>query len=352
MKRKYVILLHIAFWVILVMNNTIPLFNYNPYDSYKHHPQNAALFFYYLLTTIGFQSITALCFYSNYLLVAPRLFIAKKYFKALLYLVLILAGLIAWRYVVEFGFFKPFLGFDNYKGHSVSVKYYVSNVFFYYFPGYFLYGIMYFFAENWFINNRRKEELLQEKLKSELAFLRSQINPHFLFNTINDIYSLTYQKSDQAPEALLKLSELLRYMLREGNDDFMPLSKEAHYLENVIELQRISAKGEAYISFVKDGDIGEQKVASLLFIAFVENAFKHGVLKDGQNPVTINLYADRQQVKFTISNKKNSDNKDATGGIGLNNVKRRLELMYPGKHLLQINNDAEFYTINLTLQLT
>lgn len=235
-------------------------------------------------------------------------------------------------------------------GHPWPFQRYLSNIIIYYFPSYFVYGLMYFFAENWYKNNRRNQELQQEKLNTELAFLRSQINPHFLFNTINDIYSLTYQKSEQAPEALLKLSVMLRYMLREGNEDFMPLNREVEYLENIIALQRISAKGMAYINFTQEGYIGDQPIASLLFIAFVENAFKHGVWNDPQQPVEVYLHADNAGIIFSVSNKKNPGHKDSKGGIGLNNVQRRLQLMYPNKHQLTINNNADFYTVNLILK--
>ena len=244
----------------------------------------------------------------------------------------------------------PVLGFDNYGGHPWPVDDYIENIFFYYFPRYYVYGLMYFFAESWYTNKHLKQELEKERSAAELAFLRSQLNPHFLFNTINDIYSLTYQKSEQAPEALLKLAELLRYMLREGNEAFMPLGAEARYLENVIELQRISAKGKAYINFNTNGVNTEQKVAALLFVSFVENAFKHGVLNDPATPVGICLSVSNHKIEFSVKNKKNNDQKDKTGGIGLYNVRRRLELMYPGKHKLDIIDEDEFYSINLVLQ--
>lgn len=352
MKRKYIILLHIAVWVLLILNHTVPIFLHNSFHSFKEQPHSAGLFVKYLFTEIGFCSITALCFYSNYLFVAPQLFVKRNYFKAVLYIVLILIALICWRYMVEFWFFKPVLGFDNYRGNPVSASFYISNIFYYYFPAYFIYGIIYFFAENWYSTKQREQELQKEQAAAELTFLRSQINPHFLFNSINDIYSLTYQRSDQAPVALLKLSEILRYMLREGTDDLVPLQSEIKYLENVIALQRISAKGNAYIDFTVEGYVGNQKIAALLFIAFVENAFKHGILTDPENPVKIHLQATNNNVQFSISNKKNHDQKDKTGGIGLNNVRRRLLLMYPGKHNLRISDDAEFYSVNLALQLT
>ncbi|MES2275551.1 MAG: histidine kinase [Bacteroidota bacterium] len=352
MKRKYIILLHVAFWLLLIFNHTITLFGHNYFYSFKAQPKGLLLFFKYFATEVGFCSITALCFYSNYLFVAPQLFIKKNYLKAFLFIILIMIALIAWRYVVEFWFFKPVLGFDNYMGKPVSAQFYVSNIFYYYFPAYFIYGLMYFFAENWYRTTHREQQLQKEKAAAELTFLRLQVNPHFLFNSINDIYSLSYQQSELAPVALLKLSEILRYMLRESQEDFMLLQSEIKYLENVIELQRISAKGNAYIDFNIEGYIGNQKIASLLFIVFVENAFKHGALTDPQNPVKINLQTTNQQIQLSISNVKNRDQKDKTGGIGLNNVRRRLLLMYPNKHTLVINNQADTYTVNLTLQLT
>jgi two-component system, LytTR family, sensor kinase len=140
-------------------------------------------------------------------------------------------------------------------------------------------------------------------------------------------------------------------MLREGKEDAMLLQNEIKYLENVIELQRISAKGNAYINFNIEGYIGSQKIATLLLIAFVENAFKHGILTNPDNPVNINLQATPDAIYFSVENKKNRDEKDKTGGIGLNNVRRRLELIYPGTHNLTIEDKDEFYTVNLELQL-
>lgn len=352
MKRKHIILLHTGFWLLLILNHAVPLFIRNPFFSLKHLPKTPLLFIRYFVIETGFCSITALCFYANYLFVAPQLFVKRNYFRAVLYIIIILAAIIGWRYAVEFGFFKPVIGFDNYMGKPVTVQYYISNIFYYYFPVYLIYGLMYFFAESWYQNRQRQQELQKEQAAAELTFLRSQINPHFLFNSINDIYSLTYQRSDQAPEALLKLSEILRYMLRESTDELMLLESEIKYLENVIELQRISAKGQAYIDFSVQGYIGDQKIATLLFIAFVENAFKHGVLSDPADPIKINLNATNTEVLFSVSNKKIGGQKDKTGGIGLNNVRRRLQLIYPGKHHLDIKDEGGHYTVNLSLQLT
>lgn len=349
MKRKHVILLHILVWALLILSDAIPNFISNDYSSYQHLPQDASLFFKYLFVSTGFTVIGMSGFYGSYLLVAPQILLKKNYFKAILFTCLVGVGMVCLRYAMEYGFFLPVLHFDNYKGVRWPATRYIQNVLFYNMPRHFSYGIIYFFVEEWYTNTQHRQELQQEKTTAELTFLRSQINPHFLFNTINDIYALTYQKSDLAPQALLKLSELLRYMLREGQQETTLLTNEIDYLNNVIELQRISAKGNAYINFNCSGVSNTQRVASLLFIAFVENAFKHGVLNDADNPVQINLDATGEQLHFTISNKINSYQKDHTGGIGLANVTRRLDLIYAGKYQLLIKNDGNYYQVDLTL---
>jgi two-component system LytT family sensor kinase len=341
MKRKYIVLLHVAVWLLLMVNDLG--------DISQGQAKSLALLAKYACITLGFHTIAALCFYGTYLVVAPPLLLHKQYIKGVLMTVLLFAAVVGWRYVVEFWFFKPVLGFDNYRGNKVTLLYYVDNIFWYYSPKHFIYGLLYFFAENWLQNRHRQEALQREKLATELAFLRSQINPHFLFNTINDIYALTYQKSDEAPEALLKLSELLRYMLREGAGDFVALQQEIDYLRNLVELQRIGAKGNAYIDFETEAGDGAQPVASLLFVAFVENAFKHGVLNDPAHPVVIRLKTSGQGIEFTVRNRTSSSRKDQTPGIGLANVRRRLALLYPNRHQLTLTEGID-HCIHLTLQ--
>jgi two-component system LytT family sensor kinase len=341
----------LLFWVLYLANNLWGSISHGILSGHKVEPVTFALFIKYFIIEAGYILMPALCFYSAAQIVAPQIIVKKNYYKAALLTLATILFMVLFRYLLEYHFYLPVLNFDNYRGNPYTVSHYITNILLFYFPSYFAYGLMYFFIKEWYKNKQHQQELQKEKLSTELAFLRSQINPHFLFNTINDIYSLTYQKSDEAPAALLKLSEILRYMLREGNADFMPLSMEFKYLENVIELQRISAKGEAYIIFETEGYLDEQKIASLLLIAFVENAFKHGILSDPQNPVRIFLKANANMLVFTISNKKNNYQKDKTGGIGMNNVQRRLELMYPGKHELKVMNEEAFYSINLTLQL-
>ncbi len=207
------------------------------------------------------------------------------------------------------------------------------------------------FAVDWFLNEKVRKNLENEKLVAELAFLRSQVNPHFLFNSLNNIYSLAYQKSDKAPEAIMKLSEIMRYMLQESNEPKVKLAREIRYLENYIELQRLRFKGQAYINVDVSGDYNEQSIAPLILISFIENAFKHGVVSDPQHPIKINLEVDNHDLNFSIWNKKSLLNKDESSGIGLNNVKRRLDLLYSGKYILNIKDRDDTYHCTLSLTI-
>ncbi|WP_316749297.1 sensor histidine kinase [Pedobacter gandavensis] len=343
MDKRKVILIHISVWLIFIIGGIC-----RDYFPDKFAGESV---FNYSVTQFGYTIVAAICFYGSYFWVAPQLILKRKYLVSFLLTVMLFALVVFARYALEFWFLKPVMNYDNYFDKIPTISYYLTNVFYYYFPGYFVYGLLYFFAESWYKNNQRQQEMQQESLAAELAFLRAQVNPHFLFNTINDIYTLTYQKSEQAPEALLKLSVMLRYMLREGNAALMPLNREVEYLENAIALQKIAAKGDAYINFDQEGYIGEQPVASLLFIAFVENAFKHGVSDDPDHPVQISLKADNNSIFINVYNKKSHGLEDTTGGIGLTNVRRRLELMYPGKHELSIEDRDNSFRVALNLQL-
>lgn len=218
--------------------------------------------------------------------------------------------------------------------------------------GFFVFlATVYKFTVDWFFNEREKTELEKQRLTSELAFLKSQINPHFLFNSLNNIYSLAYQKSDATPNAILKLSEIMRYMLYESNDNSVDLQKEITYLKSFIELQKLRFKGEANVILEVEGQITDQKIVPLLLISFVENAFKHGLATDKENPIHINISVFEDNLLFTVKNKKNLQNKDQTGGIGMANVVRRLDLTYPEKYRLSVDNKEDEYFSELYLNL-
>jgi ligand-binding sensor domain-containing protein/sensor histidine kinase YesM len=197
-----------------------------------------------------------------------------------------------------------------------------------------------------------KKELVVHNQSSELALLRSQINPHFLFNTLNNIYSLVYQRSDNAPEAVMKLSEIMRYMLYEATTEKVLLQNEINYLKSFIELQLLRIKNRDFVSFNITGNLAARTISPMLLIAFVENAFKHGIKKGDNHGISINLEVTDNKLIFDITNYCRMSapvNKDKTGGIGLTNIKRRLELLYPSHFTLDIRKDNEIYHVRLEL---
>ena len=199
----------------------------------------------------------------------------------------------------------------------------------------------------WYRELQRKELELQSR-RSELSFLRSQINPHFLFNSLNNIYSLVYQGSGQALNAIAGLSDLLRYMLYDTSEQ-VGLLKEMDYIQKYIDLQRVRFDHPIRASIRVEGDCTPVNIAPLLLIPFVENAFKHGDFSAGGAGMTILLQNGPEKLLFHCTNGKGNGQKDPGGGIGLENVKRRLELLYAGRHRLTIDNGPVNFTVNLEL---
>jgi two-component system LytT family sensor kinase len=287
-------------------------------------------------------------FYFNYLLLIPQ-FLSRKRYR--LYALMVICTIIAYglgKYGVGLWFPKDI--FVRFNRETVGFLPYFVNTIFTSLVFVFLSVVLKLLVD-WILNERIQRELENQRLSAELAFLKSQINPHFLFNSLNSIYSLAYQKSETTPDAILKLSEIMRYMLYECNDNKVDLSKELQYLQNYIDLQKIRFGNKAYIDFKIEGRVSDQKIVPLLLIAFIENAFKHGIANDAISPIRLLITLDDSHLHFYIQNKKHTNNRDALGGIGLNNVKRRLDLLYPGKYNLDIKDQIDTYTCELSLIL-
>lgn len=220
------------------------------------------------------------------------------------------------------------------------------------------FSTIYSIIAEWKEQERQRKELQNQTIASELRFLKTQINPHFLFNTLNSLYALTLKKSDDAPEVVLQLSEMMRYMLYECNEPQVPLSKEISYIENYLKLEKMRLQKDIEINFIVEGDVADLQVAPLLFIPFIENSFKHGVANQiGNGYVYIKIACSENQVLFEIENSKTSGKQFNTpsgkksGGIGLVNVQRRLDLLYPSKNTLLIEETLEIYKVILTITL-
>lgn len=189
-----------------------------------------------------------------------------------------------------------------------------------------------------------------EKAKAELELLKNQVNPHFFFNTLNNLYALTVKQSDKAPEVILKLSDMMRYTIYEGKNDTVFLSEEVAYLENYIALHEIRHHKKVSIQF-EHTVMPEDKVAPLLFIILLENAFKHGVEKLTNDAyINIKLLSDKNNIHFSIENNYESDIEKKEKGIGLENLKRRLLLIYPDSHTLTIDQKTATYKVDLILK--
>lgn len=209
---------------------------------------------------------------------------------------------------------------------------------------------------DWARQMRERQELENQTMQSELRFLKSQINPHFLFNTLNNLYALTLKKSDDAPEIVIKLSEMMRYMLYDCNEKQVLLSKEIEYLQNYLDLERLRQHKTTDIKFDVIGDIGQQTIAPLLFIPFLENSFKHGITNSLEASfIHIRLTARGNQVEFDIENSRPvqlpSTGMKRSGGIGLVNVKRRLQLLYPEAYQLDIQENPDTYHVTLKINI-
>ncbi len=211
----------------------------------------------------------------------------------------------------------------------------------------------------WDSQGRREAVIEKEKISAELSFLKTQVNPHFLFNSLNNIYSLSEKKSERAGEAVLLLSNIMRYVLYDTNHGKMHLEKEINHLEDYIAMQRLrlSEKENISIRFSYSGDIKKVLIEPLLLIPFVENAFKHGISYDEPTVINIELSVSEETMVFHVSNTKKRNKEHGlpvhhvAGGIGIQNTKRRLELMYDQRFELKTEDHRDHFETSLVIQL-
>lgn len=287
--------------------------------------------------------------YFNLFFLIPN-YLTKKRFLTYCGL-LILAALVITPFKVLAFYFK-FSGYPKVQAELLQ------NMNWYFLVTFFIAGSSTIFKiiADWARQLREKQELQTQTMQSELRFLKSQINPHFLFNTLNNLYALTLKKSDKAPEIVIKLSEMMRYMLYECNEKQVLLSKEVHYIRNYLDLERLRQGKTVEINFEVEGDVADQKIAPLMFIPFLENSFKHGLSNQiSTGFVNIRLRVEGKKVHFFIENSKPDappkQDSRRSGGIGLVNIHRRLNLLYPNQYELEIEDSPRSYAVNLKLDL-
>ncbi len=339
MKTKYKILIHVAFWIYMFNQVILAIAmmsakEYDPFQEITIYPITSFITFY--------------SFYFTYAL----FFVRKNKRYPIILLIAVIVILVPLRVGIEYLFWK-YIGYQHIKVPDslvIDSSWWYNSIRLVIIYG--IYALLIQLAIGWFDTQKLKTELLLEKQSGELALLRSQVNPHFLFNTLNNIYSLVYKKSDDAPEAVMKMSSIMRYMLYDATTDKVLLEKEIEYLKSFIELEKLRIRHKDFVELNISGNVEGRTIAPMLLIPFVENAFKHGSRNVTVPGIRIDLSIGLQQIRFEVSNhiRKNTNAiKDPASGIGLTNIRRRLNLLYPGKHQLEISTDNDLYNVLLIL---
>lgn len=208
-------------------------------------------------------------------------------------------------------------------------------------------------TENWKSATEREARAEADKASAELSFLKAQINPHFLFNTLNNIYALTIRQCPDAAEAVLKLAKIMRYITNEAHRDFVPLGNELEVIADYIAIQQLRLGPKTQVTFTINGEASDQLVTPLIMMTYIENAFKYGVSKQEASIIEIEVSVQENTLRFFCKNKafENSHPGESTG-IGIANTQKRLAHLYQGKHNLMVDKNDGFFTVHLTLLLT
>ncbi|MDX5421479.1 MAG: sensor histidine kinase [Hymenobacteraceae bacterium] len=335
MKKRYQIAIHVAVWLL-----------FGAWVFYFLQANRALSFGKVLDVTVGL-AFQVVIFYFNWYVLISR-YLAKN--QIFLYTVSVLATLLAFallRAPLDYYVFREF-------NPNMTSVYTVERL-----VQYVLGGLVTVFISsalkvtgNYIRNERRNKELETQKLSAELAYLKSQVNPHFLFNTLNNIYSLAYKQSPETPDAIMKLSLLMRYMLYESNDTLVSLSKEVEHIKNFIDLQKLRLREQTSIKFTTEGELEGKQIAPMLLMTLVENAFKHGLVSKNEIGITFNLVVSDSHLLFNSINNTSTHKKREYGGIGLENLRRRLNLLYPNRHELTLEEKEGtfFATMKLYFQ--
>lgn len=327
-------LVYIAFWSFLLPSGI----------SWKRDVLNATIFiFFHMMVS----------YFNNYLLIEWFLFRRKyvTYFLSLSLAILLVCFPLAvatYRYI-------PLS--DESIAYIWSIQFFVYNFLIIIFTVLLTSSIKLF--RNWYLKEQANKELQKLNVENELKFLKSQINPHFLFNNLNNLYALTLKQSDLAPDAVLKLSNILRFGLYESQKQKVAIDDDIQFVRDYIELEKLRLGERTDITLEVEGNTFGKMIEPFLFINFIENAFKHGANPTlGKSFIHIRYVLDdvHKRLIFSVSNNKpmslNNLDKAKVGGIGLKNVQTRLNILYPSRHTLNIVEDKDHYSVTLTLQTT
>ncbi len=334
---KY-LLVHSAYWILIT-----GFFIYEKkYLIYK------ASMPYFVACVVGRVGLLILIAYLNLHYFLPRYLLKKRY---LAYFIAVLLSVIG--YLIIQSFYDYYL--YGYVMGPLRNSDLLESLSYNFFSTLWYLGLMVALklSLDWYGQQLIIQRITVEKLNAEVDFLRAQVNPHFLFNILNNLYALTLKKSELAPDVVLKLSEMMEYMLYDSTDDKVLLEKEVTYLNNYIELERLRFSGEVNISMNVNGVFSGQEIAPLLLLPLVENAFKHGLSTQSENGwLTVNISLDKSVLLVMVENAKSATVPGKMkGGIGLRNLRKRLDLLYPSRHELVLEDKKDGFLAKLVIEL-
>ena len=313
------------------------------FEFIKHRDfQHEMLYFFLLL----------LFFYVAYYFLIPELFNRKKY---LLFIISFLFFYILFSWISNIGHHHEITGKGQMSPPMPHMRNtnMINSILFHEFNHHLFKFLIVLVSALLINNNNQLKKIAKEKVDAELSFLKAQIKPHFLFNTLNSIYSLAIQKSSEVPHAIALFSVMLRYITNEAHKNFIPINKELGYISSYVGLQKLRFENTVKVEFYVEGSTDEREIAPLLLSTFVENAFKYGVNPEKKSIIKISVFVSESEICLTVFNNKVLDQKTqiTEGGMGLENVQKRLDLLYPNLHELNINDEKESYSILLKIKL-
>ena len=343
LKRTVVVLIHCGYWLVYLLLFSVIL---AAIGTQVRKPLPTPLLPPFSLVVLCIAP-TLVSFYSFYFLLAPRFLAGRKIFPLVMYGVpvcLLSAVVGVLLSPVFFGFGQPIFSDARELLSLMASLFAVCAV-----HGGMALVLRGFVA--WYDEMRLKEELTRRNFETELALIKSQINPHFLFNTINNIDVLIAKNPKLASEYLNKLSGILRYMVYETKAEKISLATELGYIEKYVELQKIRTANPDYVHFEVLGEPGSMRVAPMLLFPFIENAFKHTEGRKSAHTIRIKVSVEKNRLLFECENsyRANPDGRQDFGGLGNELVKRRLALSYPERHVLEVADDGATYKVKLTL---
>ena len=341
MKRSFKLLLHPTFWLGYIFLVSIIM-----YAALQDQDIPPADYDYYFSFIVGVGIIPpVLSFYGHYFFVFSRYLQQQKIFHTLLAslgvsILSIVAGF-AFIYLTSseaFGCVQTGLPYAG--GFTLIISSLLGGI-----------ALVFKGFLTWYEELKLKEELLEKTHRMEMALVKSQLDPHFLFNTLNNIDVLIEKDPAEASKYLKQLSDIMRFMLYHTKGPEIPLKKELEYIEKYIELQKIRTANPHYVSYELSGDPQHKQVAPMVFIPFIENAFKHATNKKVDHAVAIDIQIDPQKITFHCKNHYDPDKKASNGENGLGNelIEKRLSLLYPDQHTLQVSKKEELYHVELQL---